>query len=239
VPEWGDQVRLEYNMPSQPYSQSYSQPYNCERHCPCAEIQEPAQLVVLTGGPGAGKTAVLEFVRKVFCEHVAILPEAAGILFGGGFWRLDSPSAKKAAQRAIYHVQEEMQNLVLGEKRWAFGLCDRGTIDGLAYWPNSEAHYFATLDTNLEKEYSKYKAVIQLRSPSLKNGYNYQNPIRIETADMAAKIDQRIHEAWKNHPNYFVIDSTSDFTEKIKIATERLQSLIPDCCGKHLSGVAK
>jgi len=39
-------------------------------------------LVVLTGGPGAGKTAFLEIARRNFCEHIAVLPEAASIVFG-------------------------------------------------------------------------------------------------------------------------------------------------------------
>ena len=31
--------------------------------------------VVLTGGPGAGKTAALEMIKQSFCEHVRVLPE--------------------------------------------------------------------------------------------------------------------------------------------------------------------
>ncbi len=31
--------------------------------------------MVLTGGPGAGKTAILELVRRTLCPHVALLPE--------------------------------------------------------------------------------------------------------------------------------------------------------------------
>jgi nucleoside-triphosphatase THEP1 len=42
--------------------------------------------VVLTGGPGGGKTAVLELVQRTLCEHVKVLPEAAGMVFRGGFW---------------------------------------------------------------------------------------------------------------------------------------------------------
>jgi broad-specificity NMP kinase len=38
--------------------------------------------MVLTGGPGAGKTAVLELLRHSLCDDVAILSEAAGIIFG-------------------------------------------------------------------------------------------------------------------------------------------------------------
>jgi hypothetical protein len=44
-----------------------------------------ARLVAVTGGPGAGKTAVLELAARSLCEHVAILLEAATIVFGGGF----------------------------------------------------------------------------------------------------------------------------------------------------------
>jgi hypothetical protein len=58
--------------------------------------------VVITGGPGAGKTAVLELVARSFCPHVAILPEAATIVFGGGFPRHTTTVGLMAAQRAIY-----------------------------------------------------------------------------------------------------------------------------------------
>ncbi len=67
--------------------------------CECTIGHAPA-LVVLTGGPGAGKTAVLEIVKRNFCEHVQILPEAAGIVFGGGFPRKVTLPVCAAAQRA-------------------------------------------------------------------------------------------------------------------------------------------
>lgn len=170
---------------------------SCERPCSCKKVSHDTQLVVLTGGPGAGKTAVLEFVRKALCEHIVILPEAASVLFGGGFWRLESDSAKRAAQRAIYHVQDEMQNLVLHEKRWSLGLCDRGTLDGLAYWPGTES------------------------------------------AELASKIDLRIHDIWKTHPQYSCIDSKSSFMDKLNEAASRIQSFVPECCREHLNEVRK
>ena len=46
--------------------------------CDCVDLHSPRR-VVLTGGPGAGKTAVLELIRLFFCVHVTTLPEAAGI----------------------------------------------------------------------------------------------------------------------------------------------------------------
>lgn len=183
-------------------------------------------LIVLTGGPGAGKTAVLEFARKIVPNDVVIFPEAASILFMGGFWRFDSATSKKAAQRAIYHVQQEMQNLVIEEKKWRMGLCDRGTLDGLAYWPGAEPAFFEALSTSREKEYSKYLAVIHLRTPSLEDGYNYQNPARTESVELAAAIDQKIHFIWKDHPNYHIIESQTDFIHKADLAIRYLQKYI-------------
>ncbi len=46
--------------------------------CDCTRQHEPRR-IVLTGGPGAGKTAVLEMVRHVVCAHVVLVPEAAAI----------------------------------------------------------------------------------------------------------------------------------------------------------------
>ena len=42
--------------------------------CECAAAHERRR-VVLTGGPGAGKTAVLELIRQSLCEHVRVLPD--------------------------------------------------------------------------------------------------------------------------------------------------------------------
>ena len=76
--------------------------------CRCTEKHRTGK-VVLTGGPGAGKTAILEFMTLAFCRHVVILPESAGILFGGGFPRNGMNVRRRAAQRAIFRVQRELE----------------------------------------------------------------------------------------------------------------------------------
>lgn len=190
----------------------------------------------MTGGPGAGKTAILEMAKKVLCEHIAILPEAASVVFGGGFWRLPSTDAKKAAQRAIYHIQKELEFLTLNEKKWAVGLCDRGTLDGFAYWPDSEAQFWREMQTTEAKELGRYAAVIHLRTPSEKLGYNHQNPLRIETAQQALEIDQRISHAWSRHPHYHVIESSDNFLVKAAQAMDILAQYLPECCRQSLNG---
>jgi hypothetical protein len=44
-------------------------------------------------------------LRRSFHEHVAVLPEAAGIPFSGGFPRRATEAARESARRAIYQVQ--------------------------------------------------------------------------------------------------------------------------------------
>lgn len=103
--------------------------------------RSPPRLVVLTGGP-AGKTVVLEVARRELCRHVVVLPEAASILWRGGFPRHATRPGKTAAQRAIVRLQLETQRMAIEKDHAARIVCDRGTLDGLAYWPGTEREYF-------------------------------------------------------------------------------------------------
>lgn len=77
--------------------------------CTCTRTHRSRRIVV-TGGPGAGKTAVLELIRRAMCHHVHVLPESAGIVFGGGFPREARPAVLRPAQRAIYYVQRPIRS---------------------------------------------------------------------------------------------------------------------------------
>lgn len=189
-----------------------------------------AKFIVITGGPGAGKTAILEMAKKLLRPNSIILPEAASIIFGGGFLRLKSLSARTAAQSAIYHVQSELENLVRDENIWALAFCDRGTIDGLAYWPNEEKLFWEMSHSSLDKELKKYHAVIHLRSPTDDLGYNHTNPLRIETALIAHQIDKKIAKVWHNHSNYHVIDSNINFLSKAQMAIDLIVKYQDECC---------
>lgn len=201
--------------------------------CGCGEKFHIPRFIALTGGPGAGKTAVLELAKRSFCQHVAILPEAAGIVFGGGFPRHANDPARVAAQVAIYHVQIALEGLVAGERQVGVALCDRGTLDGYAYWPHDEASYFEQTCTTREKEFARYAAVIHLRTPGVDGGYNNQNSLRIETAAEAQAVDERIAQSWSGHPKVVTIASAADFLEKARTALEVVRRELPSCCLRH------
>ncbi len=172
------------------------------------------KLVVLTGGPGAGKTTVLEMAKHMFMDRAVVLHEAASMIYNGGFLRKQTPSAVRAAQRAIYHIQREQERILEEDLHAPVGLCDRGVLDGLAYWPGTKEEYFESIGTTEEAELARYAVIIHMRTPSVEHGYNHDNPARIESYDQAAWLDQRILEVWKNHPNHFIVDSRQDFLHK-------------------------
>ena len=198
--------------------------------CACTELHPPRR-IVLTGGPGAGKTAVLEMMRKTLCEHVKVVPEAASIVFGGGFPRTQPLEARRAAQRAIFFIQRELEAAIMAENV-SIALCDRGTVDGLAYWPGPD-DLWSALGTTLDEQLARYHAVIHLRTPALETGYNHQNPLRVESAVEAAEIDARIAAAWARHPRRFEVASSPDFVSKVTRVIELVRNELPECCRKH------
>lgn len=201
------------------------------KSCECSASHTRRRLV-LTGGPGAGKTAVLELVRHSFCEHVRVLPESASILFGGGFPRGDSTGEREAEQRAIYRVQRELEAAADSKGNPAVVLCDRGTVDGLAYWPG-RVDFWKQVGTSRGEELHRYDVVIHLRTPAAA-GYNHVNPVRTESAEVAARIDERIFQAWEGHPRRFVVESAFDFLEKARRTVDILKGEMPECCRQHV-----
>jgi predicted ATPase len=201
------------------------------RTCECGE-PHLRRRIVLTGGPGAGKTAVLELVRQSFCRHVRVLPESAGIVFGGGFPRGDDDVLRRAAQRVIFFVQRELEG-VADAGPPAVVICDRGTVDGAAYWPGPD-DLWASVGTTRAAELARYDAVIHLRTPSADGGYNHRNHLRIESASEAVAIDERILRAWDGHPRRVVVDAAPDFLTKATRALERLSAELPACCRRCL-----
>lgn len=202
-------------------------------NCTCTH-PHARKRIVLTGGPGAGKTAVLELISKSFCEHVKVLPEAAGILFSGGFPRGRSLTEQKAVQRAIFHVQRQLEAFAENGGTSAILLCDRGTVDGAAYWPE-EGTFWESLGIVREEELSRYDAVIHLRTPRADQGYNHRNPVRVESEREAQMLDQKLFEVWDGHPRRYIVDNAESFIDKAQEAIAHLRSELPVCCKEHLT----
>lgn len=168
-----------------------------------------------------------------FCRHVRILPEAAGVLFSGGFPRSAAPGKLRAVQRAIFRIQRELEASVEDEDL-AIVLCDRGTVDGAAYWPGPDS-FWDEMGTTPAAEFARYDAVIHLRTPTDAMGYDFSNPLRVESPIEASRIDARIAELWRGHPSWIEIPAMDDFLAKARRTMDPLRALVPLCCREAIS----
>jgi len=185
------------------------------------------RFIVLTGGPGAGKTAVMEAARQIFAKQLHILPEAASIVYSGGYPRLGTPVSVRSAQRAIFRVQEELERYAVDEGSTFVALCDRGISDGAAYWPDGIDSFYQNIELSREQVFSRYHTVIHLRTPTLDMGYNLSNPMRTESPEQASELDRRIELVWEGHPNRFIVPATETFTEKLEHVTDLILAALP------------
>jgi hypothetical protein len=142
------------------------------------------------------------------------------------------PDVRRAAQRAIYFVQRELEAATAGADV-AIALCDRGTVDGAAYWPGP-GRLWEAVGTTVSIELARYAAVLHLRTPAVDMGYDHSNPLRTESAIEAHQIDESIATAWAEHPHRFEIAPASSFLAKAARAIEILRGELPDCCRRHL-----
>ncbi len=183
--------------------------------------------IALSGGPGGGKTTAADMFRREIGEKVVIVPEAATLLFSGGFPRSQSPRAIRAAQRAIFHVQRNLEDTQIALYPERILLCDRGTIDGAAYWPGKPEEFFEAQGTTLEEELLRYDAVLFFESAAVGGmGIEGGNPTRIENLQEAVELDQKLRSLWSQHPRCLYVPHNPSFFKKITFSLALLENLV-------------
>ena len=185
--------------------------------------------IVLTGGPGGGKTTAADLFRREIGERVVLVPESATLLFGGGFPRARAPKAILAAQRAIFHVQRNLEDIQAELFPGRILLCDRGTVDGAAYWPGEAHHFFNALGTTLEHELARYDAVIFFETAAagdfrIEGG----NPVRNESNQEALKLDRKLRALWSKHSRFVLVPHNRSFFKKISFGLAVLDGIVSE-----------
>lgn len=185
--------------------------------------------IVLTGGPGAGKTTAADLFRREIGERVVIVPEAATLLFMGGFPRVMEAHARRAAQTAIYHLQRNLEDVQAARFPERILLCDRGTVDGAAYWPDEPESFFTAMKTTESEELARYDAVIFFESAAV-GGLAMEggNPARIESVETACHLDRALHRIWSKHPRFIVVRHNASFFKKITFGLTAIESIVAD-----------
>lgn len=191
--------------------------------------------IVITGGPSGGKTTMIDALKKEFPKKVKIVPEAASVLYKGGFPRLKSESGLYWAQIAIFHTQKSLEQMLFENSERELLVCDRGSLDALAYWPKDEINFFETIGSNIQTELKRYDWVIHLDTPN-DNGYDSHNEIRTETHEEALILNEKTKKAWEQHHQRIIINAETDFFTKMKKATDLILMILD---GKSYSEIKK
>lgn len=192
--------------------------------------------IALTGGPGGGKTTAADLFRREVGSSVVVVPEAATLLFSGGFPRVHEDEAVRHTQRALYHTQRALEDVHASLYSERVLLCDRGTIDGAAYWPHSStADFFVSLGTSLEDELRRYDAVLFFETAAagdveIEGG----NRVRTESNAQALELDRRMHTIWCQHPHFTFIPHSSSFFDKLQRGLAALQQVLDDHQGSDV-----
>ena len=167
--------------------------------------------IVLTGGPGGGKTTLMHELRieDPNAQHWLIVPEAAPLLFQAGF-----DGGKKRFQRAVVRLQIAIEdNFAQAAKPGQVLLCHRGTLDPLAYWLRrgwDESEFFAYTETTQDEHFQRYFGVIHLQTAAIGAETHYRrwpDAHRPETHEQAIETDYLCAHAWKDHARYVLIDN--------------------------------
>lgn len=185
--------------------------------------------IVLSGGPGGGKTTAADMFRREVGDRIVVVPEAATMLFSGGFPRGGGQEALKSAQTAIYHVQRNLEDIQFRGYPGRVLLCDRGTVDGAAYWPGPSEEFFANLGTTLDQELARYDAVIFFETAAA-GGLSIEggNRFRSESLEESLELDRRLRAVWGKHPHFTLIHHHESFMEKIQVGLTALVQVIDD-----------
>lgn len=182
--------------------------------------------IAVTGGPCAGKTALINVLSMHFHKQLTPVEEAGSFLFHSSFKRRHDDAGLRSQQRLIYHIQREFEELAEIDASTMGILCDRGALDSLAYWPGTEREFFNSIHSSLNEELHRYDWVIHIDSaPPVDLGIN---GIRTETVEEILALNEKIKSVWKNHPRRIVLPNDLDFEGKAKVAVSVVERMIKE-----------
>jgi predicted ATPase len=195
--------------------------------------------VVLTGGPCAGKTSCLRALRAQLGDEIVTVPEAATLLLGSGF---PPPGHERIAcatdewirsfQGAILSIQQSLEDsfarLAPGGRARLL-VCDRGLLDGAAYWPGGRSDFLRHFGLSLEDCFARYASVVHLQSLAETQPHLYGpegNAIRYENVSEARRVEESVRAAWHGHPGLLVLAAEMELEAKIARVVAHVRTLM-------------
>jgi len=181
--------------------------------------------IVLTGGPGSGKTSVLEKINQVYSSEgykVIIVPETATELMNNGITFKDGSMSLVDFQELVMRLQLAKEEVVdrtieLMSNEKVIVVYDRGTIDNTAYINKNEFEEILTRLNNVKSFtdlLNKYDLVINL--VGREDFYTTQNnKARSESSSEALKLGDATLKCWLGHKTIKIVMPKDTVDEKI------------------------
>lgn len=171
--------------------------------------------IVLTGGPGAGKTCISSKLATDAPSRFVRVPEAATQVYEALRTRWDQLTAagRRHVQRKIYQIQRIQEEEAATAAAGKTLLLDRGTIDGAAYWPDGPEDYWHELGIDPQHEMDR----IWLESCAAIGLYDgdVTNAARFEDEQAAIETGKRLHDLWADHRNFHVVKAYPNLEDKL------------------------
>ena len=193
------------------------------------------KVIAITGGPCAGKTSAMRALHERFDQlgiSAVFVAEAATDLIDDGI----APWTCKSMfefQKHVMALQLERESAALEQARSENSeavICDRGLCDSHAYLTDDEyARVLAANRLDNTAALARYDAVFHLESVAKSDPDAYttaNNEARSESAEEAARIDDRIIDAWSGHPAFRTIGNRAQFAEKAADLCEAIEQVL-------------
>ena len=197
--------------------------------------------IVLTGGPCAGKTTGVEIIRKRLTENgigLMVVPEIATLLFGAGVPRgivaSGTMDERIELQRRIMKIQIEIEssmiNLAKTLNKPTVILCDRGVMDGKAFYNKQIWSTILSLEAWTDESLlNRYCGIVHLvtAADGAESFYSASNnATRLETPEQAVQQDRQLQLVYESHPNKFIIKNDGGFDLKMKHCADSIMKLV-------------
>ena len=194
--------------------------------------------IVLTGGPCAGKTTALNAIKKNLegkgIKYITI-PETATELILNRMVPNSNYTYEFQTLVLERQYQKEQSAIAYAKKIYANEdkvviLCDRGIFDNIAYLHSKEEFQRMLKEHNFQEQLllSSYDLVLNLFSLASCNPklYSLNNEARLENVEEAKLADERTANAWANHYNIKLLDSSISLQEEQNLIIKYIQDTL-------------
>ena len=189
----------------------------------------PIPVGVLTGGPGSGKSSIIEMLRSQY-RNVHFVPEVASIVIGqlGIKPPFHDPVEWRRYQQLIYKVSKLFETTSIQhavEQKKTGIVLDRGKPDNAVYLPGGVSEFEQLFGNSMMREFDQYNVVAHLSVPPKKIYVRIManNPARSEDYYQALELDRKIGQVWGSNPCY-VSASSKNWKTKVKQVTDALKT---------------